>query len=73
MLFDTVKLKLALLANGVNFSRDFLERFQTEVNHIEKRRAYGTGDSVIINPTIRTPQEIVLDGDIITAANYNPH
>ncbi|QJP97096.1 radical SAM protein [Pseudomonas fluorescens] len=73
MLFDTVKLKLALLANGVNFSRDFLEHFQTEVNHIEKRRAYGTGDSVIINPTIRTPQEIVLDGDIITAANYNPH
>jgi hypothetical protein len=72
MLIETVSLKLELLCNGVNFTRDFLEYYQVRTDHIEKRRAYGTGDSIILNSSTRTPQEIILDGQIIAAANYNP-
>lgn len=72
MLSETVSLKLGLLCEGVSFSKKFLEYFQTRTEHIEKRRAYGTGDSIILNSASRTPQEIILDGQIITAANYNP-
>ncbi|MNO79238.1 hypothetical protein D3C76_704020 [compost metagenome] len=73
MLQETVKLKLELLSNGVSFSQEFLQYFQTQTNHIEKRRAYGTGDSVILSSDTRTPQEIILDGQIIAAANHNPN
>jgi hypothetical protein len=73
MLAETVSLKLELLCNGVSFSKDFLEYFQIRTDHIEKRRAYGTGDSIILNHGTRTPQEIILDGQIIAAANYNPY
>ncbi|MFJ2539923.1 radical SAM protein [Pseudomonas sp. NPDC087614] len=73
MLFETVSLKLKLLSNGINFSKEFLDYFQHQTNHIEKRRAYGTGDSVILESSIHTPQEIMLDGQIITTANYNPN
>jgi len=72
MLSETVRLKLELLCNGVNFSEEFLEDFQSRTEHIEKRRAYGTGDSIILNSITRTPQEIILGGQIICAANYNP-
>ncbi|QAY85531.1 radical SAM protein [Pseudomonas arsenicoxydans] len=72
MLVDTVNLKLALLCEGINFSKEFLEYFQLHTGHIEKRRAYGTGDSIILNSSTRTPQEIILEGQIIVAANYNP-
>jgi hypothetical protein len=72
MLVETVSLKLELLCKGVSFSREFLEYFQVRTEHIEKRRAYGTGDSIILGSNIRTPQEIILDGQIIAAANYNP-
>ncbi|WP_454564676.1 radical SAM protein [Pseudomonas sp. AIG] len=73
MLFETVALKLELLSNGVNFSKEFLDYFQNQSTHIEKRRAYGTGDSVILESNTHTPQEIILDGQIIAAANYNPN
>ncbi|MDR7054353.1 hypothetical protein J2W70_001707 [Pseudomonas koreensis] len=73
MLFETISLKLKLLSNGINFSKEFLDYFQHQTNHIEKRRAYGTGDSVILESSTHTPQEIILDGQIITAANYNPN
>ncbi|EJM22410.1 biotin synthase-related enzyme [Pseudomonas sp. GM21] len=72
MLAETVSLKLELLCNGVSFSGEFLEYFQLRTDHIEKRRAYGTGDSIILNHGTRTPQEIILGGQIIAAANYNP-
>jgi hypothetical protein len=72
MLVETVCLKLELLCKGVSFTRDFLEYYQIRTDHIEKRRAYGTGDSIILNSSTRTPQEIILDGQIIAAANYNP-
>jgi hypothetical protein len=73
MLIDTVNLKLELLCNGVSFTRDFLEYYQAQMDHIEKRRAYGTGDSIILSSSIRTPQEIILEGQIISAANHNPN
>lgn len=73
MLLEIVKLKLELLSNGVSFTQEFLEYFQTHTNHIEKRRAYGTGDSVILSCGTRTPQEIILGGQIIAAVNYNPN
>lgn len=73
MLLEIVKLKLELLSNGVSFTQEFLEYFQTQTNHIEKRRAYGIGDSVILSSSTRTPQEIILGGQIIAAANYNPN
>lgn len=73
MLIETVSLKLRLLCNGVSFSREFLEYYQTRTDHIEKRRAYGTGDSTILNLSTRTPQEIILDGQLIAAANHNPN
>ena len=72
MLAETVSLKLGLLCEGVSLSKKLLEHFQTRTEYIEKRRAYGTGDSIILNSTSRTPQEIILDGQIIAAANYNP-
>lgn len=72
MLVETVSLKLELLCNGVSFTREFLEYYQARTDHIEKRRAYGTGDSIVLNSSTRTPQEIILDGQIIAAANYNP-
>ncbi|NWD07575.1 radical SAM protein [Pseudomonas gingeri] len=72
MLTDTVNLKLEVLCNGVNFTDDFLKYYKEQTESIEKRWAYGTGDSVILNSSARTPQEIVLDGQIIAAANYNP-
>jgi hypothetical protein len=70
MLIETVSLKLELLCNGVSFTKDFLEYYQARTDHIEKRRPYGTGDSIILNSSTRTPQEIILDGQIIAAANY---
>lgn len=73
MLADAVSLKLELLCKGVSFTREFLEYYQVRTDHIEKRRAYGTGDSIILNSSTRTPQEIILDGQIIAAANYNPY
>jgi hypothetical protein len=73
MLTNTVNLKLELLCNGVSFTRDFLEYYQAQMDHIEKRRAYGTGDSIILSSSIRTPQEIILEGQIISAANHNPN
>ncbi|MDT3313229.1 biotin synthase [Pseudomonas sp. rhizo66] len=73
MLFETVALKLKLLSNGVNFSKEFLDYLQNQSTHIEKRRAYGTGDSVILESNTHTPQEIILEEKIITAANYNPN
>lgn len=72
MLVETVNMKIELLCKGVSFSREFLEHYQVQTDHIEKRRAYGTGDSIILNSSTRTPQEIILDGQIISAANYNP-
>lgn len=36
MLFETVGLKLELLSNGVNFSKEFLDYFQNQSTHIEK-------------------------------------
>ncbi|MGJ7518628.1 radical SAM protein [Pseudomonas baetica] len=72
MLSDTVNLKLQLLCNGVSFTQEFLDYFKNQTDHIEKRRAYGTGDSVHLDSSIRTPQEIILDEQIIAAANYNP-
>ncbi|MBC3365333.1 radical SAM protein [Pseudomonas sp. SWRI154] len=72
MLIDMVNLKLEILCHGVNFSREFLEYFKAATDHIEKRRAYGTGDSVIVSSNIRTPQELILNKQIIVAANYNP-
>ncbi|WP_095630908.1 radical SAM protein [Pseudomonas sp. PICF141] len=72
MLIETVSLKLELLCNGVSFTKDFLEYYQARTDHIEKRRPYGTGDSIILNSSTRTPQEIILDRQIIAAANYNP-
>ncbi|MDO7898595.1 radical SAM protein [Pseudomonas citrulli] len=72
MLNETVELKLELLSNGVNFSNDFLKSFQSQTNHIEKRRAYGTGDQIFPTSNIRTPQEIILNAQVIVAANYNP-
>jgi hypothetical protein len=73
MLVEAVSLKLELLCKGLSFTREFLEYYQVRTDHIEKRRAYGTGDSIILNSSTRTPQEIILDGQIIVAANYNPH
>ncbi|KNH24433.1 biotin synthase [Pseudomonas syringae] len=73
MLVEAVSLKLELLCKGVSFTREFLEYYQVRTDHIEKRRAYGTGDSIILNSSTRTPQEIILDGQIIAAANYNPY
>ncbi|WP_448092075.1 radical SAM protein [Pseudomonas lini] len=73
MLVESVSLKLELLCKGVSFTREFLEYYQVRTDHIEKRRAYGTGDSIILNSSTRTPQEIILDGQIIAAANYNPY
>src|ERR1700743_2381460 len=72
MLTDTINLKLEVLCNGVNFTDDFLKYYKEQTESIEKRWAYGTGDSVILNSSPRTPQEIILDGQIIAAANYNP-
>lgn len=73
MLIDTVYLKLELLCQGVSFTRDFLKYYTFQTEAIEKRRAYGTGDSVILDSSIRTPQEIILDEQIIVAANHNPN
>ncbi len=73
MLIETVGLKLELLCKGVNFTSVFLEYYQVKPDNIEKRRAYGTGDSIVLNSNVRTPQEIILNGQIIVAANYNPN
>ena len=72
MLTAIVSLKLEILCHGVNFSDAFLNYYKSQPGSIEKRRAYGTGDSVVIDTRIRTPQEIILEGQIIAAANYNP-
>lgn len=73
MLIKTVNLKLELLCQGVNFTDDFLKYYRYQNESIEKRRAYGTGDSVIFDTSLRTPQEVILDTQIIAAANYNPN
>ena len=73
MLIDSVNIKLELLCHGVSFSQEFLEYFKLKIDHIEKRRAYGTGDSVILGSSIRTPQELILNEQVIVAANYNPN
>lgn len=73
MLIKTVNLKLELLCQGVNFTDDFLKYYKYQNECIEKRRAYGTGDSVIFDTSLRIPQEIILDTQIIAAANYNPN
>lgn len=72
MLAAIVNLKLEILCHGVNFSDAFLNYYKSQLDSIEKRRAYGTGDSVVLDTRIRTPQEIILEGQIIAAANYNP-
>lgn len=72
MLRDSVNLKLELLCHGVNFSAEFLHYYKNQNTLIEKRRPYGTGDSVILNLNTRTPQEIIIDNNVISAANYNP-
>ncbi|KPA88273.1 hypothetical protein PF66_05174 [Pseudomonas asplenii] len=72
MIFEMVNLKVKVLCNGVNFSSDFLEYYQIHDNGIEKRRAYGVGDSAVLDSHARVPQEIILDRQILVAANYNP-
>ena len=72
MLSDSVNLKLELLCHGVNFSDNFLHYYKNQDKLIEKRRPYGTGDNVILNSNTRTPQEIIIDNQVISAANYNP-
>lgn len=72
MLAANVSLKLEMLCHGVNFSDAFLNYYKNQLGSIEKRRAYGTGDGVVLDTSIRTPQEIILSSQIIAAANYNP-
>jgi len=73
MLIETVNLKLELLCKGVNLTQKFLKYYKFQTESIEKRRAYGTGDSLILDASFRTPQEIILDSGIIAGANYNPN
>lgn len=67
----SIGLKLELLANGVNFDADFLSEYSARDDLIEKRRAYGTGDDKLAIRTQKTPQEIILEGGIISAANFS--
>ena len=73
MFVKSVNLKLELLCQGVNFTGAFLKYYTCQTECIEKRRAYGTGESVIFDVRVRLPQEIILDRHIISAANYNPN
>lgn len=68
----SVDLKLRVLSQGVSFGDGFLDAYESRLDLIEKRRAYGTGDAVLDVRARRAPQEILLPGDIICAANYNP-
>ncbi|MEG0635952.1 MAG: biotin synthase [Pseudomonas sp.] len=72
MFESTVALKLDLLNKGISFSPDFLDYYQHQEELIEKRRAYGTGDSSVLGKSVKVPQEIFLGEGVISAVNHQP-
>jgi hypothetical protein len=62
-------LKLKLLSRGVRFSSRFLDRFSKSPLLMHKRRAYNTSDSASLPRSTRIPQEIFLNG-VVVSVNF---
>jgi hypothetical protein len=69
MTLRSVELKLELLSHGVAYGPGFLERYAEATQHIEKRRAYGSGDLAIVGK--RVPQEAFVGNGIISGLNHS--
>lgn len=68
---DSARLKIDLLSHGIGYDDAFLAAFETQTGLLEKRRAYGTGDGRLFARSRRVPQEIVLEGGVVCAVNFN--
>jgi len=65
-----VSAKLSILSSGVRFHPDFLKSYGEDSTRIEKRRAYGTGDTIPIGVGVKIPQEIIISGKVMAPANH---
>ncbi len=72
MFNDAIATKVDILSEGISFRPGFLDQYDESLQWIEKRRAYGSGDSELATHGKRVPQEILLDGKIICALNHAP-
>jgi hypothetical protein len=64
-------LKLELLSHGIRYDSSFLSEFGQRFDLLEKRRAYGTSDTILFDKTLRVPQEIILQNNIVCAVNFS--
>ncbi|MBC1936706.1 biotin synthase [Listeria grandensis] len=62
------RIKVEILANGINYDDAFIVQYNQDETTLQKRRAYGNSDEVI-RSNVKVPQEIVLPGNIVVATN----
>ncbi|MBC1604423.1 biotin synthase [Listeria rocourtiae] len=63
------RIKVEILAHGVNYSDDFISQYNKDEKTLKKRRAYGNSDELIHSDKFKVPQEIILPGNIVVATN----
>jgi hypothetical protein len=69
MLTSDIELKLDVLSSGITLDDTFLDFYASSMELIEKRRAYGTGETTVATIGKRIPPEIFLESGIICAVN----
>lgn len=69
MLANDIELKLDILSSGIALDESFLDFYASSVDLIEKRRAYGTGETTVATINKRMPPEFFLGSGIICAVN----